>query len=206
MHFPRFLYPLLVYRSILAPFLVVTAISVPCWLVFRSYRLRCLGQRPSFRREILLVTFVVYLSGLAAATLEPNRPSRAVAESMAGVELRPSLASLTCSSATLPTGSTARSFCVRNATGNIALFLPLGVLLLLVWRRLRSSRALLIVIAVSVSIELLQYVSRAFGSYRSVDINDVILNVLGASIGLALASLLRLGQGARVRSPFPIRE
>ena len=35
------------------------------------------------------------------------------------------------------------------------------------------------------------------GSYRAADINDVILNVLGACLGLALVSLLRLRQGTR---------
>ena len=196
MHFPRFMYPFLVYRSIAVPFLLVSAIAVPCWLVFRAARLRRLGQRPSFGREIVLLIFVVYLSGLAAATLEPNRPSRSVAESMMGVELGPRVASLTCSSATLYTGSTARSFCVRNLAGNVALFVPLGVLLLLVWPRLRVWRGLLVALGASVGIELLQYVSRAVGSYRSVDVNDVILNVVGASIGLALVSLLRVTHGA----------
>jgi glycopeptide antibiotics resistance protein len=48
-----------------------------------------------------------------------------------------------------------------------------------------------IAIAVSCSIELVQYLSRAWG-HRTADVNDVILNVLGASLGLALVFLLRL--------------
>jgi glycopeptide antibiotics resistance protein len=194
---PRFLYPFLPYRSFLVPILVLSAIVVPCWLAFRLYRRRTAGHRVSFKRELLLLTFVLYLSGLAAVTLEPSRPSRLVAESMVRVELRPNPAALTCSTASLPSGSTARSFCVRNARGNFLLFVPLGFLLPLVWWRLRFWRAVQIAIALSCTIELLQFLSMAWGSYRTADVNDVVLNVLGACFGWGLVSLLRLRDGTR---------
>jgi glycopeptide antibiotics resistance protein len=197
---PKFLFPFLPYRSIAFPFLVVTAIAVPCWLVFRLYRLRTPGHRLSFHREILLLIVVVYLSGLAAATLIPNHSSRLVAETALGIDLHPSLASLTCSSATLPRGSTAQALCVRNARGNFLLFFPLGILIPLVWTRLRFWSGMQIAIAVSCGIELVQYLSRAWG-HRTADVNDVILNVLGASLGLALVFLLRLRRGTRTAIP-----
>ena len=193
-------YPFLVYRSVVSPFLVLSAVAVPCWLVFRLYRLRTPGHRLSFHREILLLTFVVYLSGLAAATLTPNHSSRYRAEATVGIDLRPNLASLTCSSAFLPSGSTAQAFCVRNARGNVMLFFPLGIFLPLVWRHLRFWRGLQIAIALSVSIELVQYLLRAWVN-RSADVNDVVLNGLGASLGLALVFLLRLRRGARPAVP-----
>ena len=193
---PRFLFPLLPYRSFAFPFLVLSAITVPCWLVFRLHRLRTPGHRLSFQREILLLTFVVYLSGLASATLLPNHNSRMAAEAAVGIDLHPNLASLTCSSATLPTGSTARAFCLHNARGNVMLFFPLGILMPLVWRRLRFWSGVQIAIALSSSIELVQYVSRAWIN-RSADVNDVVLNVLGASLGLALVFLLRVRRSTR---------
>jgi glycopeptide antibiotics resistance protein len=199
--FRQLLYPFLPYRSFVFPILVLSAIAVPCWLVFRLYRLRTRGHPLSLPREILLLTVVLYLSGLAAVTLEPNHPSRLVAEAMVPIELHPDLASLTCSSALLPRGSTVQGFCVRNARGNFLLFIPLGILLPLVWRRLRFWRGIQIAIALSVSIELLQYLSRAWGSYRTADVNDFILNVLGAGLGLGLVSLLRLRQGPRPAVP-----
>jgi glycopeptide antibiotics resistance protein len=194
--FRHLLYPFLPYRSFFSPFLVLSAIAVPCWLTFRLYRLRTPGHRLSFRREILLLTFVVYLCGLATATLIPNHNSRLAAEAAVGIDLHPNLASLTCSSATLPRGSTARAFCLHNAKGNVMLFFPLGILIPLVWRRLRFSRGILLAIALSCSIELVQYLSRAW-SNRNADVNDVVLNVLGASLGLALVFLLRLLRGTR---------
>jgi glycopeptide antibiotics resistance protein len=199
--FRHLLYPFLVYRSVAFPFLVLSAITVPCWLVFRLYRLRTPGHRLSFHREIVLVTFVAYLSGLAAATLTPNHSSRSAAEAAVGIELHPNLASLTCSSAILPTGSKARFFCLYNTVGNVLLFFPLGILIPLVWRHVRFWRGIQIAIAFSVSIELLQFLSRAWGSYRLADVNDVILNVFGASLGLAVVFLLRLRRGTRPAVP-----
>lgn len=198
--FRPFVHLFLAYRSLVFPILVLSLVVVPCWLVFRLYRHRIRECPLSFRREILLLTFVAYLSGLAAVTLTPNHNSRLPAEATAGIELRPDLASLTCSSAFMPTGSSAQGFCVRNARGNVMLFFPLGVLIPLVWSGVRFWRGLQIAIALSISIELVQYVSRAFGSHRSPDVNDVILNALGAALGLVLVSvlLLRRGTGSAV--------
>jgi glycopeptide antibiotics resistance protein len=193
---PRFLFPLLPYRSFAYPILVLSGIVVPCWLLFRVYRHRARGTALSLGREFLLVIFVVYLSGVAAVTLIPNRNSRIAAQAALGVDVHPNLASLTCSSASLPTGSTARAFCLHNARGNAILFFPLGILMPLVWRRLRFWRALLIVIALSCSIELVQYFSSAWIN-RNADVNDVVLNVLGAGLGLAIVFLLRLLRGGR---------
>jgi len=185
---PRFLNPLLPFRSFLHPIFVVCAIGVPCWLGFRLYR-RTRGQRTSLGHELLLLTFVVYLLALAAVTLSPNHC--AAAEASAGIELRPNATSLTCSFPSRLRSPTARGFCQHNAGGNVALFFPLGFLLPLIVRDLRFRRAMLIAIALSISIEVLQYFSRAWGSYRTADVNDVILNTVGAFLGLAVITLLR---------------
>lgn len=194
---PRFLYPFLPYRSFAVPILVLGAIVVPCWLVFRLYRHRTRRHPVSLRREFLLLLFVFYLSAVAAATLTPNRSSRLLAAGTGGIELRPNLASLTCISASLPRESTARAFCLHNARGNVMLFFPLGILLPLVSTDLRFWRGIGIAAVLSCSIELLQYVSSAWGSYRAADVNDVILDVFGASLGLALMWLPRLRRGVR---------
>jgi hypothetical protein len=169
------------------PILVVSAIAVPCWLVFRLYRHRTRRHPLSFAREVLLLAFVVV-----------------IAEGAGGIELRPNLASLTCSPAILPKGSD-RGFCVRNARGNFLLFFPLGILIPLVWRRLGFWTGIQIAIASSFGIELIQYLSSAWGSYRAADINDIVLNVLGAGLDLALVFLLRSLRGtlSRFRPPEP---
>ena len=73
-----------------------------------------------------------------------------------------------------------------NTLGNIALFLPLGILLPLLSNRFRSlSRVLLVALCLSLSIETTQFVLRFVGNPRAVDIDDVILNTLGACLGFA---------------------
>lgn len=193
----QLLYQFLPYRSFAFPILVLSSIVVPCWLIFRLYRHRTRGHALSFRGEVLLLSVVLYLCVVAAATLTPNRSSRLLSEGRGGIELRPRLASLTCTSPHLPRGSTARAFCVHNAKGNVMLFFPLGILIPLVWTHLRFWKGIQIAIALSVSIELAQYFSSAWGSYRAADVNDVILNVVGAGLGLALMFLLRLRQSTR---------
>ena len=184
-------YQFLPYRSYAFPILVLSAIVLPCWLAFRLYRFRTTGRRVSFRREFLLLILVFYLVGLAVATLTPNRSDRLIAEGRGGIELRPNLALLTCSPAFMPHGASVGRFCEYNRRANLALFFPLGILIPLVGTSVRFKRGILIAIGLSFSIELVQYLSSAWGSYRAVDVNDFILNVFGAALGLALVSLLR---------------
>jgi glycopeptide antibiotics resistance protein len=185
------LYPFLAYRSVLYPTLLLSLIVVPCWLIIRLYRLRASAVRSSFGREALLLAFVVYLCGIAAATLNPNDRARMRTPAMPGIELRPKLTTLACSSPKLRSGSSAQFFCMYNAKGNVLMFFPLGILIPLLWRRLRFWNVILIAIALSSSIEIVQYISQAWGSYRLADINDVILNTLGACAGLVVVSVLR---------------
>lgn len=83
---------------------------------------------------------------------------------------------------------TSAAVAVRNILGNIVLFIPLGFALPLLFDRMRSWWALLWRAAViSVAIESLQVFTRA----RAVDVDDVILNTAGASVGFLLFLLAR---------------
>jgi glycopeptide antibiotics resistance protein len=72
--------------------------------------------------------------------------------------------------------------------GNVALFVPLGFLLpLLSTRYRRFALTAAVGLSVSVSIELLQLAMLLMlMSRRSVDVDDVILNVTGACLGYAI--------------------
>ena len=75
---------------------------------------------------------------------------------------------------------------MRNTLGNLALFVPLGILLPLVSNRfLTFKRVLLFAVFLSLSVESIQFLLRFFGNPRAVDIDDVILNTLGACVGFA---------------------
>lgn len=52
-------------------------------------------------------------------------------------------------------------FCIRNLLGNIAMFIPLGLLVPLTFRKLSSIRSVLeVALTVSVSIEAVQFAER----------------------------------------------
>lgn len=72
--------------------------------------------------------------------------------------------------------------------GNVALFLPLGLLLPLGWRGWKVGKAALVGLGASVSIELLQLALSGAG--RAFDVQDILANVLGAALGGWLAGRL----------------
>ena len=82
---------------------------------------------------------------------------------------------------------------VKNLFGNIVLFIPLGVFgPLLNVKLLRATLFLESVISLLFCVELIQLVSKE-GSF---DIDDVILNTVGALMGLLFTSLFGKGQNA----------
>ena len=87
----------------------------------------------------------------------------------------------------------------KQILGNFVMLLPLGIYLPLIYKRLRKAYnffpVLLICFLVSVGIELLQLAT----SYRSADIDDVILNTLGGGAGFLIYQLIKVI--IRPRSP-----
>lgn len=80
-----------------------------------------------------------------------------------------------------------------NLYGNILLLLPLGLLAPALWPRFRSClNCLLLGAAVSICIESAQYVLTSLGFvHRMADVDDVLLNTLGAVVGYGAYLLLR---------------
>jgi glycopeptide antibiotics resistance protein len=75
---------------------------------------------------------------------------------------------------------------------NVVMFVPLGVLVPLLWPRTDSLRRLTaLAVCASGAVELTQFVLWVtLGSRRTVDINDLISNTAGAVLGLVLLRLL----------------
>lgn len=180
-------------NSFLTPVIILVAIAVPVWFIARiAFRKRIPGLTISFMREFLYFIFFLYIIALAAITIVPlsfaihKTPSpddinlipfktiiRTIRHSMHGQRFRPSML-------------------FENTAGNIVLFLPLGFLLPLVAKKINSVTAIFfIALLYSSLIEFIQYIERSFGAYRSVDIDDVILNTLGALVGWYFLRLVR---------------
>ncbi len=179
------------FLQIAFPFLVLSAVVVPLWLAIRFFRYRKSSETVRFGREVLLLIFIFYLVAVISATLSPNRNSRLRTDDVSSVRLIPDVGAMTCMSPDLRTGSNANAFCIQNSIGNVLLFLPFGFLVPVIWKRLRLSTVFIVAVSFSVGIELSQLATRAIGSYRSTDVNDVILNAVGASCGVLICFLLR---------------
>lgn len=78
-------------------------------------------------------------------------------------------------------------YLVSNIGGNFLLLLPLGYILPKLYKRCRSLKSIFCIsLTFSLSIELFQYFSMYFGNRRITDIDDLILNTLGAVVGYML--------------------
>lgn len=75
---------------------------------------------------------------------------------------------------------------VVNLFGNVLMFLPLGFFLPAIWQRLRRLwKVLLLTAAIVTAVELTQMLTLV----GSCDIDDLILNLLGAALGYGLYRL-----------------
>ena len=76
----------------------------------------------------------------------------------------------------------------KQVLGNLVMLLPLGIYLPLLYKRLSGFLAVTSVcMLVSVIIELLQLIT----SFRSTDIDDVLLNTIGAGIGYLIYAMAK---------------
>lgn len=135
--------------------------------------------------RLAFVLLIAYLIVLAFLTL---RPVGADAESNVRVNLKPFATILPA----LRRGP--GTFAFANLVGNLLAFVPLGALLPLAFRRLRWPLVILAGVALSTTIEVTQYaISNNLGhGYRAADIDDVIVNVAGTVVGLALYGVVAL--------------
>jgi len=129
---------------------------------------------------VIWVVFVLYLVLLLKLLLFSRAP---------GSEPSLNLIPFATISNYLFSGSAAaKGFAVGNVLGNVVAFVPLGVFLPLLWRRIAVWPNLLIVVCASVAVEIIQGV---FGLGAS-DVDDVILNTLGGLVGILFFTLLRV--------------
>jgi glycopeptide antibiotics resistance protein len=147
------------------------------------------------RRKILVAIFVVYLGVVAALTVVPAHlsPVRIRSTDPNHINLIPLDYSFRCFRQDRGMHPHLTAFCLRNTLGNVALFMPLGILLPLIDTRFRTfKRMLLIGLALSLAIETVQFGLRFIGNPRAVDIDDVLLNTLGACLGFLIYRGLKL--------------
>lgn len=85
-------------------------------------------------------------------------------------------------------GNAGMGVALRNLLGNILLFVPMGILLPLVFPGLRRVRRIAVTtLVISLALEVVQLVT-GLGVF---DVDDLILNVSGAVLGAAVSRVLR---------------
>lgn len=89
----------------------------------------------------------------------------------------------------------------KQVVGNLVMLLPLGIYLPLLYKRCSGFLVVIFLcLLVSVGIELLQLIT----SFRSTDIDDVLLNTIGAGVGYLLYTVAKgIGKPAGRLSPLP---
>ena len=159
----------------------------PAFLTLCLLLLYSVGCLPtSNKTKLLVATLVVYIGVIFAFTIFPTRITGFRNPRSYHVNVIPLGYSFTCFLQDPNQHPHITTFCLRNTLGNLALFVPLGILLPLVSNRfLRFKRVLLFAVFLSLSVESIQFLLRFFGNPRAVDIDDVILNTLGACVGFA---------------------
>lgn len=178
-------------------------LGLPVWLAARGLYLLKKRQKPRWGRELLLAVFVLYSWGLCSQTLRPARaywpgPGEALEDAFlrwqTGREIN--LLPLDTIRRFWYYGTPAQK--LVNLVGNVVVFMPLGMLIPVLWPRLRSfGRTVGLCFAASFTIEFCQ---QFIG--RSVDVDDLILNTLGGLLGWLLFQAGRCRRHIR-SSPLP---
>ena len=169
------------------------AVTLPFWIAARIkiyFSRKKRNEQAPIKTEFILTTFFVYLIFVAAITVIPTQMSRFIKPNFDDLNFIPILNSIKCF---LPdeTGKPRMSvLCHHNIIGNILLFIPLGILLSFAITKFHSlKRILVFAFCLSLSIESIQFFSRFLGNFRVVDIDDILLNTLGACIGFLVLCL-----------------
>ena len=175
--------------------------AVPLTALVRFFRARKIDT--NWRHEVLFCLFTAYLAGLARVTIIPD-------------ELPKPLFVLRGTQSFIPGRiffDTWREVSRGNwdyltiaLIGNILIFVPLGLLVCLLWRGATLKRAALSGLAASAVIEICQ-----LPLDRWTDIDDLWLNALGAALGYGVYRLMRrpewgftgtASRGQAGRSPY----
>ena len=141
-------------------------------------------------KEFFVVMFQVYLALLISVTLFPLRISDIKVNLL--VNFIPIVNSVKDLMMTINSmGFFMVKFWVINILGNIILLAPLAFIMPVISKKFRSLKSVVILcFCTSLFIEFLQFLSLFIGNLRSVDIDDVILNTLGAFIGFGAFKVL----------------
>ena len=174
---------------------VPAAVVFCCFWPYRRRALQAMGLTTSFRREMGLILFIMCLFGVLAVTLWPVYWMEESPGLWGDIELLVDRPSVWSNVNLIPfqmfgdywedLTRGGGIFTLLNFLGNLAVFVPLGFFPALLFRGANWRRSALVGFGTSLLVEVGQYFVM-----RTTDIDDVILNTLGALCGFWLYLLL----------------
>ncbi|MEJ7588188.1 MAG: VanZ family protein [Ferruginibacter sp.] len=153
------------------PVILVFCIILPAWILYRllviSWKKRN-GQVSPLKNELLPAVFIVYTSILLVVTIVPASMSIFDNHGVAHLNIIPVINTYKQLVDTFTTGDRrGMNFALENIIGNIILFVPLGLLLPLVFPAIRTLQKVAVTsFLCSLSIEIIQFILKEFGTYR----------------------------------------
>lgn len=160
---------------------------VPIWILIRIF-INIKNKNFSFKREFILSIFFIYILLLISKTFFPFTIRSENYWSRRAINLTPAIETIKMFNDAFSGG---RNYLIKhafiNVLGNLILLAPLSFFIALLRKKFRSFKHnILFCFIVSFSIEFLQF----FTDMRTTDIDDLILNTLGAIIGFYIFKLL----------------
>jgi glycopeptide antibiotics resistance protein len=181
-------------EQFISPVLALIAISMLMWILFWmvfSNAKKREGVIISFQAEITFFVFYIYIIAVMSLTIIPLPFARFEEPGESGINLTPVINIIKAILEGLSPREDLSEHSFQNLAGNIILFIPLGIFLPLLSVRYRSIYKVVITAALcSALIESVQLILRQFQIYRTVDIDDIILNTIGAATGFVLVNKL----------------
>ncbi len=173
--------------------------ALPFYVGFRFIFLKKKRKITSFKEELILGVFVLYLIGLASQTIVPNWNAGIVTDTgepffdiyftneLSHVNMLPFHTLYEYFFQTNTNVDEWNSVSLLNLTANVMLFLPLGFFVAFIWRKYHSIKKIIILgLSVTCLVEFIQYFIG-----RSSDIDDVLLNTFGTVIGYVLLLMIQ---------------
>lgn len=151
----------------------------------RYIKAKSLKQKFINYRELVLIIFSIYLIGLISITLLPFHTFGNLKPRANILPIFNTIKDISLTSSNMPNYMI--KFWIVNILGNLFILVPLATIVPILFKKFRNIKSTLVLcLLVSILIEFLQYLSVFLGNARSVDIDDVILNSLGALIGFSI--------------------
>ena len=168
------------------PYMIIT---VPIFIIIRLIIIKVKNYRLNLKHEVLFLLFTAFLAGLASQTVIPkleigiNGGLSLQTGGVSSVNIIPFKLLYDTYKEVFENDNI--NYFLINFVGNIAMFVPIGFCLPVLWS-IKGRYVVLIGFLISLFIEI----SQLFLS-RGTDIDDLILNTLGTGFGLLLYKLLK---------------